>query len=91
MIQVPDAASIATMLWLEKQIRRRAGPSTGTNLWGALQVAQEMEAAGRSGSVVTVLCDDGNRYLDTFYNPEWVMEHIGDTASYTANLEKHLS
>ena len=86
MIQVPDAASIATMLWLEDRIRRRAGPSTGTNLWGALQIAQEMEAAGRSGAIVTILCDDGNRYLDTYYDPEWVMENFGETASYEANL-----
>jgi cysteine synthase A len=42
MMKVPDAASIATILWLEKLIGRKAGASTGTNLWGALQVAKEM-------------------------------------------------
>ena len=40
MIQVPDLASIAAMLWLEQQTGRKAGPSTGTNLWGAMEVAQ---------------------------------------------------
>ena len=32
---------------------------------GLCKLRQEMEAAGRSGSIVTILCDDGNRYLDT--------------------------
>lgn len=53
MIQVPDAASVATMLWLEKLIGRKTGPSTGTNLWGALKSAQDMMQAGRQGSIVT--------------------------------------
>ncbi|MCE7630554.1 PLP-dependent cysteine synthase family protein, partial [Vibrio fluvialis] len=31
---VPDAASIATIQWLEKILGRKAGASTGTNLYG---------------------------------------------------------
>ncbi len=86
MIQVPDAASIATMLWLEKLIGRKAGPSTGTNLWGALISAQRMVEEGRQGSIVTLLCDSGERYLDTYYNPEWVSECIGDCQRYATDL-----
>ncbi|MCB2137631.1 MAG: pyridoxal-phosphate dependent enzyme, partial [Rhodobacteraceae bacterium] len=86
MIQVPDAASVATILWLESRIGRKAGASTGTNLWGALQVAREMVAAGRKGSIVTLMCDSGRRYLDTYYNPDWVAERIGDIAPYLAKL-----
>jgi len=55
MIQVPDAASIATMLWLEELIGRKTGPSTGTNLWRALAVAQGMVRDNRQGSIVTLL------------------------------------
>lgn len=77
MIQVPDAASVAAMLWLERRIGRKAGPSTGTNIWGTLQVAEDMQAAGRKGSIVTLLCDSGQRYLDTYYNAAWVGERIG--------------
>jgi hypothetical protein len=33
MIRAPDAASIASMLWLEALIGRKPGASTGTNLW----------------------------------------------------------
>ncbi len=87
MIQVPDAASIATMLWLERLIGRKTGPSTGTNLWGALHRAKEMAAAGHEGSIVTLLCDSGHRYLDTYHNPEWVSEHIGNYSQYSDELD----
>ena len=81
MIKVPDAASIATLYWLESRVGRKAGASTGTNLWGALQVAQEMKANGEQGSIVTLMCDSGERYLDTYYNAAWVRENIGDIQS----------
>lgn len=87
MLQVPDAASIATMLWLEKLIGRKAGPSTGTNLWGALNAAKNMRDAGQQGSIVTLLCDSGERYLDTHYNAEWVSHCIGDYQSYAQDLQ----
>ena len=90
MIKVPDAASVATMLWLERRIGRRAGASTGTNLWGALQVAIEMRKEGLAGSVVSIMCDDGDRYLDTYYNVEWVRAVIGETQTYSEELEKLL-
>ena len=80
MIRVPDAASVATAHWLETQLGRKVGASTGTNMWGALQLAARMRDEGRTGSIVTLLCDSGERYLDTYYNPEWVQANIGDTA-----------
>jgi cysteine synthase A len=88
MIKVPDTASIATMLWLETLIGRRAGPSTGTNLWGALHVAQTMMEAGQTGSIVSVMCDGGDRYLDTYYDPVWVQDRIGDVAPHMAELAR---
>lgn len=86
MIRVPDAASVAAMLWLERLTGRRAGPSTGTNIWGTLQVAREMQAAGRRGSLVTLMCDSGQRYLDTYYDPAWVGERIGEVAPWLEQL-----
>ena len=56
----------------ERATGRRAGGSTGTNLWGAFQLVAEMLAAGRTGSVVTLLCDGGERYADTYYSDDWV-------------------
>lgn len=88
MIKVPDAASVATMLWLEKLIGRKPGPSTGTNLWGTLQIAAEMRDSGETGSIVSVMCDSGQRYLDTYYDPDWVTAHIGDISPYSKELEQ---
>lgn len=91
MIEVPDAASVAAMLWLETLIGRKTGPSTGTNLWGALEHAKEMIANGQSGSIVTLLCDSGDRYLDTYHNPEWVSACIGDYARFSDMLTSEFS
>lgn len=88
MRKIPDAASIATVHWLEKIIGRKAGASTGTNLFGVLQIAAEMKQRGETGSIVTLLCDSGERYLDTYYNPEWISENIGDLSAYTEQLEQ---
>ena len=91
MLQVPDAASVATMLWLERLIGRKAGASTGANLWGALQVARSLIETDQQGSIVTLMCDSGNRYLDTYYDPMWVSKKIGDITPYTRQLESWLS
>jgi cysteine synthase A len=87
MLCVPDAASLAAMRYLERATGRRAGASTGTNLWGALQLVAEMVAAGRGGSVVTLLCDGGERYAHTYYDDGWVAAQGLDLAPYTATLE----
>jgi cysteine synthase A len=75
MIQVPDAASVAAMRHLRDHAGLHAGPSTGTNLWGAWQLIAGMIAEGRRGSVVTLMCDAGDRYAGNYYNPEWLETH----------------
>ena len=87
MIAVPDAASIATMHWLNNTMGIKAGPSTGTNLWGALSIAKQMKQRGEAGSIVTLMCDSGERYVDTYYNAEWVEKTIGSLDKYTAKLK----
>jgi len=72
MLAVPDAASIAGARWLESRLDRRFGPSTGTNIAGALALAAEMQSQGRSGSIATLACDAGDRYADTIYDDAWV-------------------
>ena len=72
MVAVPDAASIAAARHVSAVLGRRVGPSTGTNLWGAFGLLAEMVAEGRSGSVVTLLADSGDRYADTYFSDEWV-------------------
>jgi cysteine synthase A len=87
MVRVPDAASLAAMRHLERVTGRRAGGSTGTNLWGALGLVAEMLAAGRTGSVVTLLCDGGERYAHTYYDDGWVRDQGLDLAPHTATLQ----
>ncbi|MFP2513409.1 PLP-dependent cysteine synthase family protein [Buttiauxella agrestis] len=91
MMRVPDAASIATMQWLETILGRKVGASTGTNMWGVLQLAARMRDEGRTGSIVTLLCDSGERYLETYYNAEWVKANIGDLRPAQAEMEKLLT
>ncbi len=72
MVAVPDAASVAAARHVSAVLGRRVGPSTGTNLWGAFSLLAEMVAEGRSGSVVTLIADSGDRYTDTYFNDEWL-------------------
>lgn len=86
MMRVPDAASVATLLWLEGLLGRKVGGSTGTNVWGALQLAKQMREKGETGSIVTLLCDSGERYLNTYFNAEWVAANIGDISVHSQEL-----
>ena len=90
MLKVPDAASIATLYWLEKLLGKKPGGSTGTNMWGALNVALQMQEQGLQGSIVTLMCDSGERYLDTYYDRDWVARNIGDITPYTQQLNRFL-
>ncbi|WP_202973176.1 PLP-dependent cysteine synthase family protein [Psychromonas sp. psych-6C06] len=76
MIKVADIESINSMLWLETVLGRKVGPSTGTNMVGVLQLAREMKKKGEAGAIVTLLCDRGDRYLDSYYSPDWVKLNI---------------
>ena len=82
MVQVPDAASVAAAHFLRARTGQLAGPSTGTALYAATKLACDMAAAGESGSIVTLLCDDGVRYLDTYFSAAWVAEQGWDLAPY---------
>lgn len=88
MLRVPDAASVATSHWLETVLGRKVGASTGTNVWGALQLAAKMRDEGRKGAIVTLLCDSGERYLETYYNPQWVEQNIGDLTPWQAQIAR---
>ncbi len=81
MIEVPDADSLAAMQALSQLLGRKVGPSTGTNFVGCLTLAHEMLARGEQGSILSLLCDSGERYLPTYYNPDWVDSKIGDCGS----------
>jgi cysteine synthase A len=91
MISVPDAASLATIRTVERALGRRVGASTGTNLWGAFQIVAELLEKGESGSVVTLLCDGGERYARTYYDAGWVAAQGLDLGPYHRILDKFLA
>jgi cysteine synthase A len=91
MIAVPDAASVAAMRLAERVLGRRVGPSTGTNLWGALRIACELRAAGEDGSLVSLICDGGERYAQTHYADEWVRAQRLELGPCAAALDHALA
>ena len=90
MIKVPDAATFATLRFLEGLLNRRCGASTGTNVYATLQIVTELRREGREASVVTLICDGGERYLDTCYDDGWLDAHRIDTAPYRERLDAFL-
>jgi len=87
MVRVPDAATYAAMRFLEDTLGRKVGGSTGTNLYGAFRIIADMAAYGESGSVVTLICDAGDRYLDTYFNDAWLAEQGHDIAPYREQID----
>ena len=71
-IEVDDAHSIDAMRHLEALLGQRYGGSSGTNFAACLRLADEMREAGVRGSVVSLLCDRGERYAQTLYSPDWL-------------------
>lgn len=61
-IQVKAEDSILTAKELAKKDGIVAGISSGANVWAALKIAKEL---GPDKTVVTVICDTGERYLST--------------------------
>lgn len=87
MEEVADADSIAAMRALSALLGRRVGPSTGTNFVAMLTLAQEMRARDEQGSILSLLCDAGERYLHTYYNDAWVQRCMGDCAEAGRRLQ----
>jgi cysteine synthase A len=90
MIKVADADSIAAMHALSSLLGRRVGPSTGTNLVAMLALAAEMQIRGERGAIVSLLCDSGERYLQTYFNPAWAQARFGDIQPASERLQAQL-
>ncbi|MDD1477108.1 PLP-dependent cysteine synthase family protein [Arthrobacter sp. H16F315] len=88
MIPVPDAASVAAMRHLLVHAGLHAGPSTGTNLWGVWQLIAEMIAQGHRGSVVSLMCDGGDRYAGNYYSPDWLRSQGLDPEPHEATIRE---
>ncbi|KAA9151630.1 PLP-dependent cysteine synthase family protein, partial [Amycolatopsis acidicola] len=62
-----------------------------TSLYGAFQLIARMLAAGQHGSVVTLLCDGGERYAHTYYNDEWLAQNGLDLEPELARMSRFLA
>jgi cysteine synthase A len=62
-IKVTDEDAIATAKMLAKEEGLLVGISSGANVWATMQVASRKEFQGKT--LVTILCDTGERYLST--------------------------
>ncbi|WP_310619989.1 PLP-dependent cysteine synthase family protein [Flexibacterium corallicola] len=91
MMRIPDAASIAAMRILEKILGRRPGGSTGTNFYGVCLLSHQMLLDNTKGSIVSIMCDGGERYSHTYYNDDWLVSQNIDITPYMEQLEEYLT
>jgi cysteine synthase A len=90
MLTVSNVDSVAAMQVLSDLLGRKVGPSTGTNLVGMLTLACEMRKNGQQGSILSLLCDAGERYLGSYFSDSWVAKHMGDCAPSRERLKQQL-
>jgi N-(2-amino-2-carboxyethyl)-L-glutamate synthase len=74
-IQVSDLECVVGCRRLLRQEAILAGGSSGAVIMALEKVQQEIADDARC---VVILCDRGERYLDTIYSDSWVEQHFGD-------------
>lgn len=67
--QVPDSEAIPIAFDLLEHEGLCMGGSTGINVAGAIRLAREL---GPGHTIVTILCDFGNRYQSKMFNPDFL-------------------
>jgi cysteine synthase A len=68
---VPDEEALPLVFNLLKHEGLCMGGSTGINIGGAIQLAKQM---GPGHTIVTILCDYGQRYQSKMFNPVFLKE-----------------
>ncbi len=66
---IPDAEALPLIFDLLRDEGLCMGGSTGINIAGAIRMAKEM---GPGHTIVTILCDYGNRYQSKIFNPKFL-------------------
>jgi cysteine synthase A len=69
--QIPDEEALHIVFGLVREEGLCLGGSSGINIAGAIRMAREM---GPGHTIVTVLCDYGNRYQSKLFNPAFLRE-----------------
>lgn len=71
--QITDAEALPCLFDLLQHEGLCLGGSAGVNIAGAIRMAEEL---GPGHTIVTILCDYGNRYQSKLYNPAF-LQHRG--------------
>ena len=80
---ISDKESVETARALLSKEGILGGSSSGTLLAAALRYCREQPSAKR---VVTLVCDNGNKYLSKVYNDYWVIEQGLSSRNLKGNL-----
>lgn len=67
--QIPDAEALEIVFDLVTEEGLCLGGSSGINIAGAIHLARDL---GPGHTIVTILCDYGNRYQSKLFNPEFL-------------------
>jgi cysteine synthase A len=67
--RIEDAEALTLLFDLVAREGLALGPSSGVNIAGAIRLAREL---GPGKTIVTVLCDPGQRYAGKIYNPAFL-------------------
>jgi cysteine synthase A len=70
-VRVDDCTALTTLYRLLKEEGLYLGGSSGINVGAAVAVAREL---GPGHTIVTALCDGGERYRSRLYNPVWLRQ-----------------
>lgn len=87
--RIPDQTAITILYQLLREEGIFLGLSSGINIAGAVQTAR---AGGRGQTIVTILCDSGNKYQSRIYNPEWLADQgLSDNRPFNSIFEDPIS
>jgi len=67
--QIPDSEALDIVFDIVENEGICLGGSSGINIAGAIRLAKDL---GPGHTIVTILCDYGNRYQSKLYNPEFL-------------------
>jgi cysteine synthase A len=69
--RIPDAEALPIVFDLVQEEGLCLGGSSGINIAGAIRMARDL---GPGHTIVTILCDYGNRYQSKLFNPDFLRE-----------------
>ena len=72
MYQFTDQDAFSTARLLARKEGIFGGGTGGANVWGAIKLAKTLK---RKALIVTIIPDNGIRYLSKFYDDEWMRKH----------------